>query len=275
MARIGPVEEPENKPWALERRANRVAQKDRQRALEGEAEPPLRLMENKFTPYVTPLVVKSAQDVEDIFRRIAPSFEGRETEQNWRNREKNVRLLRELVMGNAPLFHSQTFFPALKAQLDGIFKAVFSLRTTLCTNGCYLFIDLAYWYGPEMDGMVEIVVQNMLRVCIVSKKLTADNGNKAIDTIMEKALYKERLVQHIHGALTDKNPQLRAFAAGWLRTIVSRHTTDKAAIEHGNGLGLIAGCFKLGLKDANPNVREKMRLTCRDFLKVWPDRTDR
>ncbi|KAK1138301.1 suppressor of tub2 mutation [Aspergillus melleus] len=219
---------------------------------------------------VAPLIIRSSRQLEDIFTTMIPDFDGRETEKNWDKREKHVIILRQVVIGNAPRDYSQVFYPGIKAQLDNVFKAVLSLRTTLSSHGCYFVIDMARWLGPGIDGMVEIIVQNLFKVCVLSKKITAQNGNKAMIAVIANVSYNPRLLSHVQSATTDKSVQLRLFAAEWLRTIINRHTSIKAAIEHGNGLNLITTCIKKGLADANPNVRDEMRHTYWDFYVAWP-----
>ncbi|KAI9038819.1 uncharacterized protein KD926_010275 [Aspergillus affinis] len=219
---------------------------------------------------VAPLIIRSSRQLEDIFNAMTPDFDGRETEKNWEKRENHVIVLRQVVIGNAPGDYSQTFYPGIKAQLDNVFKAVLSLRTTLSSHGCYFVIDMARWLGPGIDGMVEIIVQNLFKVCVLSKKITAQNGNKAMIAVVANVSYNPRLLSHVQSATTDKSVQLRQFAAEWLRTIVNRHTSIRAAIEHGNSLNLIATCIKKGLADANPDVRNEMRHTYWDFYVAWP-----
>ncbi|KDE80016.1 hypothetical protein AO1008_06487 [Aspergillus oryzae 100-8] len=90
-----------------------------------------------------PLHAETSKQVEDLFRVLSPAFEGRESEDNWRQREKYITSLRRLTYGNAPHDFPQPFFTGIKTNLDGIFKAVNSLRTTLSTNGClYILSDL-------------------------------------------------------------------------------------------------------------------------------------
>ncbi|KAH8426174.1 uncharacterized protein LDX57_003918 [Aspergillus melleus] len=223
---------------------------------------------------VAPLIIRSSRQLEDIFTTMIPDFDGRETEKNWDKREKHVIILRQVVIGNAPRDYSQVFYPGIKAQLDNVFKAVLSLRTTLSSHGCYFVIDMARWLGPGIDGMVEIIVQNLFKVCVLSKKITAQNGNKAMIAVIANVSYNPRLLSHVQSATTDKSVQLRLFAAEWLRTIINRHTSIKAAIEHGNGLNLITTCIKKGLADANPNVREEMRHTYWDFYVAWPTKAN-
>ncbi|KAJ5097219.1 Protein stu1 [Penicillium angulare] len=221
-----------------------------------------------------PLLVGSSRDVDDLVRDIAPWFDGRESEDNWMKREKNVILFRRLTKGNAPHDFSQTFLQAVKSLLDGFFKVVNSLRTTLCTNGCLLIQDIARTCGPKIDPMVEIILQNLLKLCSALKKIAAQGGNTTVDVVIANVTFSIRILQHIHWASQDKNVQLRLSATGWLKTLISRQAHHKSTVEHGGGVELIEKSIKKGLGDANPGVRELMRGTFWTFSTVWPDRAN-
>ncbi|KAJ5937955.1 hypothetical protein N7454_004297 [Penicillium verhagenii] len=223
---------------------------------------------------VEPLLVSSSRDIDELVRDMLPWFEGRESEDNWLKREKNVIHFRRLTRGNAPHEFSQSFLQATKTLLDGFFKVVSSLRTTLCTNGCLLIQDIARTCGPKIDPMVEIIMQNLIKLCSALKKIAAQNGNATVDTVIGCVTFNIRILQHIHFASQDKNVGLRLFAAGWLRTLINRQAHHKSTLEHGGGLDLIEKSIKKGLADANPGVREASRGTFWTFFGVWPDRAN-
>ncbi|KAI2790963.1 Protein stu1 [Penicillium oxalicum] len=223
---------------------------------------------------IEPLLVSSARDIDDTVRDMLPWFDGRESEDNWLKREKNVILFRRLTRGNGPHDFTQSYINGVKTLLDGIFKVVHSLRTTLCTNGCLLVQDIARTCGPKMDHMVEITMQNLMKLCGSLKKIAAQNGNATVDAVIGSVSYNIRILQHIQWASQDKNLQLRLFAAGWLQTLINRQANQKGTVEHGGGLDLVEKAIKRGLADANPAVREAVRSTFWTFHKVWPDRAN-
>ncbi|KAJ6109376.1 Protein stu1 [Penicillium sp. IBT 16267x] len=223
---------------------------------------------------VEPHLVSSSRDIDELVRDMLPWFDGRESEDNWLRREKSVILFRRLTRGNAPHDFSQSFLQATKTLLDGFFKVVHSLRTTLCTNGCLLIQDIARTCGPKIDPMVEIIMQNLIKLCSALKKIAAQNGNATVDAVIGSVTFNIRILQHIHWASQEKNVGLRLFAAGWLRTLISRQAHHKSTVEHGGGLDLIEKSIKKGLADANPGVREATRGTFWTFFGVWPDRAN-
>lgn len=224
--------------------------------------------------YIEPIFVDSNRDIDDMIRNMQPHFEGRETEQNWIPREKSIETLRKLVRGNAPQAYSQHFLAGIKSLLDGILKVANSLRTTLSTAGCLLLQEIAKICGPGIDNMVEILLQNMIKLCAGMKKISAQNGNATVDAIIQNVTYVPRILQHLSFACQDKNVQPRLFAAGWLKTLLNKQARHKSSIEHGGGLEMVEKCIKKCLGDPNPGVRESMRGTFWTFHQIWPDRAE-
>ncbi|KAJ5434134.1 hypothetical protein N7491_004729 [Penicillium cf. griseofulvum] len=221
-----------------------------------------------------PFDVASARDVDDLVRDMLPWFEGRESEDNWSKREKNVILFRRLTRGNAPHDFSQTYINAVKTLLDGILKVVNSLRTTMSSNGSLLIQDIARTCGPKIDPMVEIIMQNLLKLCSALKKIAAQNGNATVEVVIRNVSFSVRLLQHVSFATQDKNVAVRQFAIGWLKALIIRQAHHKSAVEHGGGLDLVEKSITKGLGDANPGVREATRSTFWTFYGVWPERAN-
>ena len=222
-----------------------------------------------------PIYVNSHREIEDIFRDMQPFFEGKESEHNWSNREKSIIKLRRITKGNAPADYTTIYLVSVKGLLDGILKTVNSLRTTVCTNGCHLIQDIARVVGTGLDPMVEILLQNLIKLCGGTKNIAAQNGNTTVNAILAHVSYNIRLTQHVWLACQDKNVRPRSYATEWLKTIISKHGHHRSVLEHANGLELIDKCIKKGLTDANPNVRESMRPTYWAYWRFWPDRAER
>lgn len=221
---------------------------------------------------VEPQFVNTQRELDDMFRDMHTFFDGRETEQNWLKREESMTRLRRLIAGNAVSDFHDSFLTALRGLLDGIIKAVTSLRTSLSKEGCALVQDIATAYGPGMDPMVEIMMQTFVKLCAATKKIASAQANATINTILGKVSYTNRLMQHIWMACQDKNVQPRLYATEWLRTMLTKMAHHKNHVEHTGGLDLIEKCIKKGLADANPGVREKMRATYWTFSGIWPAR---
>ncbi|KAF4451177.1 STU1 [Fusarium albosuccineum] len=221
-----------------------------------------------------PLYVNTNRELDDIFKEMAWSFEGKETEQNWLKREDYMTRLRRLNVGNAATDFPDTFLAGLRGMLDGIIKSVTSLRTSLCKEGCGLVQEIANTFGPAMDPMVELLMQTFVKLSAGTKKISSQLANVTVDTILSRVSYTPRLMQHIWNACQDKNVAPRTYVTGWLKTILKKEAQHKNHVEHTGGVDLIEKCIKKGLGDANPAVREKMRSTFWTFWGVWPARAD-
>ncbi|KAH7383691.1 protein-like protein STU1 [Cadophora sp. MPI-SDFR-AT-0126] len=224
--------------------------------------------------HVEPSYVNTNRELEDTFRDMHPHFEGKESEANWLKREQSCTKLRRLNAGNAPSDFHDTFLAGIKGLLDGILKAVNSLRTSLSKEGCSVIQEVARITGPGLDPMVEILLQNLIKLCGGTKKISSQNGNLTVDIIIGKVTYNIRIMQHIWLACQDKNVQPRTYATGWLKTLLKKEAHHKSHVEHTGGLDLIEKCLKKGLADANPTVRENMRSTYWAFAAIWPARAE-
>lgn len=221
-----------------------------------------------------PLYVHTQRELDDIFREMVPHFEGKETEQNWGARDKDVLKLRRLTKGNAPSEFHTAFAAGIKSLLDGVLKVANSLRTTMSTNGCQLVQELARTLGPALDPMAEIMLQSFVKMSAATKYISAQNGYHTVDTIFQNVSYSARLMQHVWFAYQDKNVQPRTYASGWLTMLIKKHSQQKSLIEHSGGLELVEKCIKKGLADPNPKVRESTRATYWVFAQVWPDKAE-
>lgn len=212
--------------------------------------------------------------MEELAREMLPHFEGKESEHNWVQREKNILALRKITKGNAPTELTTTYLATIKTLLDGILKMVNSLRTTVSTNGCLLVQEIAQAVGTGMDPMVEILLQSLVKLCGHTKTISAENGDATISMILKNTTYHVRLLQHIWGACQDKNVRPRTYASGWLKILLNRHSHHKNTLEHGNGLDIIEKCLQKGLTDAQADVRQNMRAAYWSFQPLWPTRAE-
>ncbi|KAF2760625.1 hypothetical protein EJ05DRAFT_462711 [Pseudovirgaria hyperparasitica] len=219
-----------------------------------------------------PAYAHTQRELEDMFRSMAPCFEGKESEGNWMQRDKNVMQIRRLNKGNSPSDYLPTFLAGVKSLLDGILKVANSLRTTMSTNGCQCIQELAKTLGPAMDNMVEILLQSFIKMTAATKKIAANNANTTVDVLFQNVSYNNRNLQHVWQACQDKNVQPRNFASGWLKTIIKKHAPHRSVFEHAGGLETVENCLKKGLQDPTPAVREGMRATYWIFAPVWPSK---
>lgn len=218
-----------------------------------------------------PIHIYTQRELDDIFRDMAPHFEGKETEQNWLARDKNTTKLRRILKGNAPSEFHGAFIIGVKSILDGILKVANTLRTTMSTNGCLLVQELAKTFGHAIDPWVEILLQSFIKMCAATKNIAAQNGNVTVDAIISNVSFNNRIMQHVSLAAQDKNVQPRTHSASWVKTLIRKH---KSQIDHSGGLETLDKVIKKGVTDANPKVREAYRSTYWTFALVWPQRAE-
>jgi CLIP-associating protein 1/2 len=223
---------------------------------------------------VDPAYVNTQRELDETLKEMHPFFEGKESEANWLKREQSCTKLRRLNAGNAPTDYHDAFLVGIKSLLDGILKAVNSLRTSLSKEGCSVVQEIAKTAGTGLDPMVEILLQNLVKLCGGTKKISSQNGNLTVDIIISKVSYNIRIMQHIWLACQDKNVQPRTYATGWLKTLLKKESHHKAHLEHSGGLDLIEKCIKKGLADPNPGVRENMRSTYWAYAQIWPAKSE-
>jgi CLIP-associating protein 1/2 len=224
--------------------------------------------------HVEPSYVNTQRELDEIFKEMHQFFEGKESEQNWLKREQSCTKIRRLNAGNAPSDYREAFIAGIKSLLDGILKAVNSLRTSLSKEGCSVVQEVARMVGPGLDPMVEILLQNLIKLCGGTKKISSQQGNVTVDIIISKVSYSHRIMHHIWTACQDKNVQPRTYSTGWLKTLLKKEAHHKSHVEHSGGLDLIEKCIKKGLADANPGVRESMRSTYWTFAQTWPAKAE-
>ena len=221
-----------------------------------------------------PIFIDSQRELDDTFRAMLPHFEGKESEDNWLLRDRDITKLRRITRGNAPSEYHAAYMTWLKHLQEGTLKAANTLRTTMATNGCQLIQELAKTLGPAMDSMTEIYLQSFIKMSAATKHIAAQQGNMTTDTIFQYTSYNIRALQHVSNATQDKNKQTRMFAAGWLRTVLNRQAGAKMHFESSGGLDLVEKSIKKGLDDADPKVKESMRATYWAYARIFPDKAE-
>jgi len=221
---------------------------------------------------IKPLYISSKSQLDDMCHNMLSDFEGKEAESNWPRRVKNILTLRQVTKANAPNDYPVQYTANIKLLLEGILKCANSLRTTFSTTSCQLVQEVARAVGHLLDPMVEILMQNFIKMCGNTKNIAAQNGNTTIDVLISHVSYSKHIVQHIYNACQDKNVSPREFAHGWMKTLLEVHGQRKSVFEHAGGMDVVEKCFKRGLIDANPKARGEAREAFWKFYALWPAR---
>ncbi|KAF9008682.1 clasp N terminal-domain-containing protein [Cyathus striatus] len=221
------------------------------------------------------IYVASARDLESEFSSMAKAFEGKETEHNWALREQAVLRVRGMLKGEVHTRYTEAFFAALKDSFaQWSLKTLASLRTTVATNTCLLYSEMASLLGPSMDPFCDLLLSNLLKMSTLTKKITAQQSQASAAAIITHTSSQPRtVIPLLWSALQEKTVQARAFAVSHIKLYLKVHGfRSKHAIESSGGLDIMEKAIKKALADPNPAVRESARTLFWTFEEVWKER---
>jgi CLIP-associating protein 1/2 len=220
----------------------------------------------KLDDSIRAIQVSSASDIHREVEQLLAPFNGKETEFNWNNREKNIIKFRGLVLGNADSYPDE-LVASTRSMLDGINKSVLSLRTTLSTNGCQLVKELAYYLNKHIDPIAENLFIPLATLTSATKKISSMNAFGSVCVLLMSTSFNNRLFNHCYNLFLDKNVQPRLYSSTFLRIFIQKHSTRLDNIH----LETVIKWVTKGVADPNTIVRESMRTTLWVLCRKFPD----
>ncbi|KAH3683095.1 hypothetical protein WICPIJ_005920 [Wickerhamomyces pijperi] len=217
-------------------------------------------------PSLKPLVSHSASDLRRAVEALLLAFEGKETEFNWGNREKNIIKFRSLVIGNSETL-GEELVQCTRLLQDGIFKAISSLRTTLSSNGCQLIKELAVNLNKSLDPLVEVLFQPLAALTSSTKKIASSNAYGSLCVLINNTSFNSRILNQCFQLYQDKNTQPRLYSSTFLQIFILKHSTRIDTLN----MELIVKWLSKGVADPNTTVRESMRSTFWLFFRTFQD----
>ncbi|KAJ8515986.1 hypothetical protein ONZ45_g6658 [Pleurotus djamor] len=224
---------------------------------------------------VEAIYIASTRDLENEFASMQQPFDGKETEHNWAQRERSIQRVRGMLRGGAHTRYFESFLNCLKEGfIQWSLKALASLRTTVSTNTCSLYAELATSLETALDPFCDTLLTNLLKMANLTKKLAAQQSQSTVATIITHTSAQPRLVLSLlWQTLQEKNAQARGFSVDHFKTYLQVHgQRGKSAIENSGGVETLEKAMKKGLSDPNPAVKEKSRVCFWQFYEVWSDR---
>ncbi|KAK2466497.1 hypothetical protein APHAL10511_002139 [Amanita phalloides] len=224
---------------------------------------------------IRPVFVASSRDLENEFASMIKPFEGRETEHNWGARDQAITRVRGMLKGGVYQRFSDTFIALLK---DGFIqwslKTLTSLRTTVTTNTCSLYCDMASVLGSAMDPFCEVLLVNLLKMASLTKKMAAQQSQGCVTAIISHTSSQPRtVIPLLWNTLQEKAAQARIFAINHLKYYIEVHgQRAKTVIESSGNLEVIEKLLKKSLGDPNPAVKENARVAFWVLHEIWKDR---
>lgn len=219
----------------------------------------------KLDETIQPKVVSSAQELQRDVEALLPPFNGKETEFNWGNREKNIVKFRALVIGNAEKY-PDALVQATRALADGISKSITSLRTTLSSNGCQLVKEISYYLTKHIDPIAEQLFHPLASVTSATKKIASLNSFGSLCILLANTSYSNRLFNQCYALYQDKSVQPRLYSSTFLQIFITKHANR---LDQQNLETVHKWVFK-GVSDPNITVRESMRTTFWVLYRKFP-----
>ncbi|TFK43149.1 clasp N terminal-domain-containing protein, partial [Crucibulum laeve] len=219
--------------------------------------------------------IASARDLENEFAAMAKPFEGKETEHNWAAREQSILRVRGMIKGDVHLRYMDVFLAALKEGfIQWSLKTLASLRTTVATNTCSLYTELAIALGPALDPFCDVLFTNLLKMAGFTKRIAAQQSQASVTAIITYTSAPPRVILPLlWNTLQEKTVQARAFVVAHIKHFIETHARrSKHNIESSGGLDILEKSLKKTLADPNPAVRETARALFWVFEDVWRDR---
>ncbi|ORZ01778.1 clasp N terminal-domain-containing protein [Syncephalastrum racemosum] len=215
--------------------------------------------------------ITTIKELERELASLAKAFAGKETEANWEAREKAILQLRALIQAKSDEWRI-TLAKAIHDLTDAITKAIQSLRTTLALEALKLTSDIAQYLGRHLDAYTtDQLLMCLIRLAGSAKKIMASSSLATTTTFLSSTPYRQKVMQHLHAMLNEKNSQVRHAGANYLKTVVESHSTSPSMGRPAN-LDLLDKCLKKGLQDATPMVKDLMRQIFAIYETHWPDR---
>lgn len=224
---------------------------------------------------VEPAFIASSKDLENEFSAMTKSFEGRETEHNWAARERAIQRVRGMLKGDIHTRYPDVFSQCLKdGFIQNSLKTLASLRTTVASNTCSLYVELALSLKTGLDLFYETLVVNLMRMAGFTKKIIAQQSQQTLTAIIQHASPHPRtLLPLLSSTLQDKNVQTRVYGVGHMKDFIQVHgVRSRTHIESVGGVDIIEKSLRKALADPNPSVRESGRGLFWAFHGVWRER---
>ncbi|KAI6105759.1 clasp N terminal-domain-containing protein [Pisolithus sp. B1] len=224
---------------------------------------------------VEPAFIASSKDLENEFSAMTKSFEGKETEHNWAARERAIQRVRGMLKGDIHTRYPDVFLQCLKdGFIQNSLKTLASLRTTVASSTCSLYIELTLSLKTGLDPFYETLVVNLIRMAGFTKKITAQQSQQTLTAIIQHASSHPRtLLPLLSSTLQDKNVQTRVYGVGHMKDFIQVHgVRSRTYIESAGGVDIIEKALRKALADPNPSVRESGRGLFWAFNGVWHER---
>lgn len=165
-------------------------------------------------------------------------FEGKETEQNWEQRDK-------LFKGLIDHYNSFEEGQPVTSKLPQLLACLHTPRTQLMSSAC-MFVQCIAQHSTMSDSQQELVLSNMIKLMSSTKRIAANAAVSAAKPICH-LMKIDRLLSILLQGFLDKNASLRARLMELVEEIFMDAYTNE----------MFATIMKRAIVDANPEVRQR------------------
>ncbi|CEP12161.1 hypothetical protein [Parasitella parasitica] len=226
---------------------------------------------------IDPVQIWSTKDLEGEFNQMLKAYYDKETEFNWEDREKSVTRLRGILRGNAtdPPY-LEVLLPCIKQMVDGIVKAVESLRTQLAVKALCLVADIGVYIGRHIDTYTtDQILLCMMRCSSLTKKIVATASMEATKTFLKHTVFYPKIMNMLNLAISEKNSQVRLFTISYVKTLLethAHHDRTRQLMDRTHSTDHFESLIVKGLNDPSPGVKEACREAFWIFWEYWRER---
>ncbi|KAI8913568.1 clasp N terminal-domain-containing protein, partial [Gorgonomyces haynaldii] len=220
-----------------------------------------------------PIVLDSEKLLEQELQRFLNAFRGKESEENWQEREHALQRLRAIVRGNS--MHLDQFYPAMRTCVDHVTKSLLSLRTALVMTACVTLVDMAFFLRDQLDPVVENIVLILIKVCGSSKRLLQTAGLGALRMLISYTGWNPKVAHLFFNFLSDKNQMVRLASIDAFKLFLEQFYPDpslRSILDKQEIMDLFQKAIKKSLEDAYAQVRETGKDAYYYYNAGWPDR---
>ncbi|CAO3638943.1 unnamed protein product [Mucor fragilis] len=200
-------------------------------------------------------------------------FSGRETDSNWESRQSFFEKVKGFLPSDDAKTHKKELVQKIHEVIPGVYNTIKSIRTTLIEEALSLVEAIGTYAGDSINMHTnEAILRFLMNESSVTKKATASRAFDATNNYLTKIRFRPKVLTFLCARAQDKNPQLREFAFGYIKTVLSVHGSaiTSRLTENADLTQAVADSLKKGLVDAAPTVRSACKETYYTYEEHWP-----
>ncbi|KAI9477955.1 MAG: clasp N terminal-domain-containing protein [Benjaminiella poitrasii] len=228
---------------------------------------------------VDAIQIWNAKELENEFTIFLKAYADKETEFNWEARDKAITRMRGMLRGNATKSpYIEVFIPCMKQMIDGIIKAVESLRTQLAVKALSLIGDMGVFIGKHLDAyMTDQLLLCLFRCASLTKKLVANASLETTKLFLKHTPFYPKIMNMLLLAMNEKNSQVRLYTMTYTKALLQTHAHrdhTRSVMDRTNATDHFESLLAKGLNDPTPAVKEICREAFWIFYEQWKTRGD-